>query len=48
VAVGTGWAPREELLLRDPDYYFADLGETRDVLAALTGLLDLEPANRST
>jgi hypothetical protein len=39
--VGTGWASREELLLRDPDYYFEDLGVTRDVLAAITDALGL-------
>jgi phosphoglycolate phosphatase-like HAD superfamily hydrolase len=41
IAVGTGWASREELLLRDPDYYFEDLGVTRDVLAAITDALGL-------
>ncbi|HSV96203.1 MAG TPA: HAD family hydrolase [Spirochaetota bacterium] len=45
IAVGTGWASREELLLRGPDYYFADLGDTRDVLAALTDALGLETVN---
>ncbi len=48
IAVGTGWAAREELLRRGPDYYFADLGETGEVLAALTEALGLEPVEPAT
>ncbi|HNU92287.1 MAG TPA: HAD family hydrolase [Spirochaetota bacterium] len=43
MAVGTGWASREELLERNPDLYLDDLGDTAVVLAALAELLGLGP-----
>lgn len=32
VAVGTGWTDRGFLRSQDPDYYFDDLGDTREVM----------------
>jgi phosphoglycolate phosphatase-like HAD superfamily hydrolase len=32
VAVGTGWAGREVLLSRQPDFYFDDLGDWKDFI----------------
>ena len=44
IAVGTGWASREELLERRPDRYLDDLGDTDGVMTVLTEMLGLEPA----
>lgn len=44
IAVGTGWASREELLEHRPDRYLEDLGDTDGVMTVLTDILGLEPA----
>ncbi len=37
VAVGTGWAEKENLLARGPDYFFDDLGNPGPVMDAILG-----------
>jgi len=32
ISVGTGWADKEKLLSRNPDYYFDDLSDTEKIL----------------
>ena len=38
VAVGTGWTPGEELIVKQPDYYFDDLGDTELVMDVIKGI----------
>lgn len=35
VAVGTGWTPKSLILSHEPDHYFDDLGNTKEVISTL-------------
>ena len=44
LAVGTGWTDEEELLSRNPDFYFRDLSDTEQVLRTISEALCIGPA----
>jgi phosphoglycolate phosphatase-like HAD superfamily hydrolase len=44
IAVGTGWTGEDELLAREPDYYFRDLSDTGGVTGAIYEALDFTPS----